>query len=631
MKKAIIKMTIFLAAFIYTVNVYAKDGWVEENNKTYYYENDETVKGFKEIESKIYYFDNTLGNLEYGWQNDGKNTWYQDESGEVLTGLQEINGDKYYFDENGFMFKGFKEIDDKLYFFSRANGKLKQGWQNAQEGNWYQNESGEVVRGIYEIDKDKYYFDEQTGIQYKGFKKINDKLYFFSRVNGKLKHGWQNDQDGKWFQNELGEVLTGVQNIGGDIYLFNENGFMYKGFKEIGGKLYFYSRANGKLKHGWQNAQEGNWYQNETGEVVRGIQTIGNDKYYFNINGILENGFKEIDGKLYFFSRANGKLKRGWQNAKEGTWYQNASGEVVKGLQTIDNDKYYFNANGILENGFKEIDGKLYFFSRANGKLKYGWQNAQEGTWYQRDDGTVVTGNGLITINNKEYFLKDNFVQKGMISIDNKLYYFDETTYEKRYGTVSTRFRDYILDNETGELKRVQYIPYYYSQKDSAWVNKKYGFSTIGKTGCSPTSMSMAFTSILNRLVLPTEVANFLYSETDQYNKRLAGTSGMGIIYAANRFGVKYNAINTKEELIDELKSGKIVYAAMGNGKFASLKWNHAIVIHSYNESNNSTIASDPLNTLNNGMVNVNTIWNEKSTDPDDLTGGAALYSLYLD
>ena len=68
----------------------------------------------------------------------------------------------------------------------------------------------------------------------------------------------------------------------------------------------------------------------------------------------------------------------------------------------------------------------------------------------------------------------------------------------------------------------------------------------------------------------------------------------------------------------------------MQNGKFARTNWNHAIIIYDYDESNGKvkTIASDPLDIYNNGWVDVDLIWNEKNTDPDDLTGGSALYSL---
>ena len=145
---------------------------------------------------------------------------------------------------------------------------------------------------------------------------------------------------------------------------------MYKGFKEIDGKLYFFSRVTGVLKQGWQNAKEGYWYQNKDGEVLKGIKKIGNDKYYFDEKGIMYKGFKEIDGKLYFFSRVTGALKQGWQNTEEGYWYQNEDGEVLKGLQNIDGREYKLNdLTGIVE-GFKKENNKTYYYNPDGSQAK---------------------------------------------------------------------------------------------------------------------------------------------------------------------------------------------------------------------------------------------------------------------
>ena len=276
-----------------------------------------------------------------GWQKEGKETYYY---------------------ENNQKIQGFKEINGKLYFFSRINYVLKTGWQNAQEGYWYQNQNGEVVKGLQTIDGKKYYFNE-NGIQHRGFKELDGKLYFFSRVNGALKTGWQNAQEGYWYQTSTGEVVKGWQTIDGKKYYFNENGIQHRGFKELDGKLYFFSRVNGALKTGWQNAQEGYWYQNQNGEVIKGLQTIDGKKYYFDQNGIRRNGFQTIDGKLYFFSRVNHILKTGWQVASEGYWYQNENGEVLRGLQELAGRSYQFHdTTGILQ-GFKEENGKKYYYN----------------------------------------------------------------------------------------------------------------------------------------------------------------------------------------------------------------------------------------------------------------------------
>ena len=562
-----IKILIVLSAILFTVNVYAEEGWITEDGKIYYYENDNKVSGFKEIEGK-------------------------------------------------------------LYFFSRVNNILKTGWQEADEGKWYQNEDGEVLTGLQEIEGEKYLFNEK-GIMQTGFVTSDEKLYFYSRVNGVLKSGWQNAEEGAWYQNEEGEVLTGPQEIDNEKYLFNEKGIMQTGFITLNEKLYFFSRVNGILKSGWQNAAEGTWYQNEEGEVLTGLQEIDNEKYYFNENGILKNGFIRIDDKLYFFSRVNNKLKTGWQNATEGIWYQNKNGEVVKGLQEIDNEKYYFNENGILKNGFIRIDDKLYFFSRVNNKLKTGWQNAAEGIWYQDENGIVNEKEGLVIINGKEYYFQGIYAQIGIVNIDDKDYYFNEEQYYKEYGICEVKYKKYYLNEDSGEIERIQTKPYYYNQKDSRWANIKIGSSYFGNTGCVPTSLAMAYSSIKEREILPIDIGRYLYNNTDQFNKRYKGASGKAVIYASNYYGINYKNIYTKEDLIEELEKGNIVYGTMQNGKFATPRWNHAILIYDYSNDKVKTIASDPLNINNNGWVDINLVWAEKNTDPDDLTGGSALYSLW--
>ena len=301
---------------------------------------------------------------------------------------------------------------------------------------------------------------------------------------------------------------------------------------------------------------------------------------------------------------------------------------MLTGRQTIDGKHYYFDENGKLKTGFIELDGKLYFFSRNHGYALHGVVSNQEGTWYEYEDGEVVRGDGLTEIEGKEYYFEDRNLKSGVIEIDGKKYYFDKKTYEKVTKTVKKKYYDLVIDDETGEYIKKQYKPVYYMQKDTRWNKKKYGLGTFGMTGCAPTGMAMAYTSILEREVLPTDVGNYLYYYTDQFNRRLKGTSGMGVIYASNHFNVKVKGIGSKEALVAALKEGKIVYASMQNGKFAKPTYNHVIVMYDYDEEKDATFTLDPLYSFNNEWTKVDLIWREQCMDPDDRTGGFALYSL---
>lgn len=187
-----------------------------------------------------------------------------------------------------------------------------------------------------------------------------------------------------------------------------------------------------------------------------------------------------------------------------------------------------------------------------------------------------------------------------------------------KYGDIIASYKNNICVREC--------LPEYYSQTDPRWANMVYGLSTMAKTGCAPTAISMAFSTILGKKILPTDIANYLYYNTFEFNRKNKGTSGLGIIYASNYFKVKYTPITSKEDLIKELYSGKIVFAAMGNGRFATAFYNHAIILYGYNRGN--TYAYDPLKISNNGEVPIDTVFNEQSRDPDDSLGGANFYSL---
>ena len=175
-------------------------------------------------------------------------------------------------------------------------------------------------------------------------------------------------------------------------------------------------------------------------------------------------------------------------------------------------------------------------------------------------------------------------------------------------------------------IDKVYYVPVYYSQKDSRWANTMYGAGSMKTTGCAPTSMAMAYSSILGRTVLPVDVANYLYYNTNEYNRYQLGSSGLAIIYASDHFGVQCTPIKNINDMAKALRDGKILFAAMGNGKFATTSWNHAIVLYSYN--NGYVIAYDPINSSKNGWVSLSQVWSEQSRDPDDSKGGSNFYSL---
>ena len=167
----------------------------------------------------------------------------------------------------------------------------------------------------------------------------------------------------------------------------------------------------------------------------------------------------------------------------------------------------------------------------------------------------------------------------------------------------------------------------YYSQRDPRWAGKYYGVSNVDQSGCVPTSLAMTFTDILGRTVLPTTVADYLYNNTDSFNKGEAGTDSDGIVAATRNWGLKSQLINGAGSIAEALMAGKHVLAAVGNSQFTSDPYTHELVLHGYD--NGRTYVRDPYNSGNNGWYSINYLHSIKSKDPMDNKLGAPFFSIF--
>lgn len=159
----------------------------------------------------------------------------------------------------------------------------------------------------------------------------------------------------------------------------------------------------------------------------------------------------------------------------------------------------------------------------------------------------------------------------------------------------------------------------YFNQNDPRWGFLQYGRWSMGVAGCAPTSLAMVFSELLGRTVLPTDVANYLYNNTDYFNKSVIGTKGLGIISASNGFGLNATSMANQNELIKALQDGYFVTGAVGNNKFTPYGGTHELVLKGY--SNGNTFAYDPYTRSNIGWYPVSRLWAEQSQDPDDRYG----------
>ena len=176
--------------------------------------------------------------------------------------------------------------------------------------------------------------------------------------------------------------------------------------------------------------------------------------------------------------------------------------------------------------------------------------------------------------------------------------------------------------------RRVEPQTTYYSQRDPRWASKWYGVSNMDQSGCVPTSLAMTFTDILGTVIAPTTVADYLYYNTNSFNKTsVAGTDADGIVLASKNWGLKSNVLSSIANIASALMSGQHVLAAVGASRFINYPYTHEIVLHGYD--NGKTYVRDPFNANNNGWYSLDYIHGVQSRDAMDTKLGAPFFSIF--
>lgn len=204
-----------------TLSAKGKNGFITQNGKTYYYQNNKKLKGFQKIEGKTYYFN---------------------KKGVMLTGFQEIQNKTYYFNKNGQMLTGLRKISKKYYYFNK-NGVMKTGFQTIKKKQYYFNNKGVMQTGWKTIKKKTYYFST-TGVMQTGLKKIDSKTYYFNK-KGVMQTGFQTISKKKYYFNDKGAMVKGLKKINKKYYYFDKSGIMQTGFLEIKGFTYYFDAKTG--------------------------------------------------------------------------------------------------------------------------------------------------------------------------------------------------------------------------------------------------------------------------------------------------------------------------------------------------------------------------------------------------
>lgn len=240
------------------------------------------------------------------------------------------------------------------------------------------------------------------------------------------------------------------------------------------------------------------------------------------------------------------------------------------------------------------------------------WSESNQGnlSWYNTTPTGTHTEINISTVNHKN--LIGNYTTH--VYVD----YVDNTVDGFNLGETSLAPRN----------RRVEPQTTYYSQRDPRWASKWYGVSNMDQSGCVPTSLAMTFTDILGTVIAPTTVADYLYYNTNSFNKTsVAGTDADGIVLASKNWGLNSNVLSSIANIASALMSGQHVLAAVGASQFINYPYTHEIVLHGYD--NGKTYVRDPFNANNNGWYSLDYIHGVQSRDAMDTKLGAPFFSIF--
>ena len=592
----------------------AAQGWVKTGNAWYFYNQNGTLK-----------------------RNAWAGNYWLGADGKMVTNAWVDNG-RYYVDANGAWVKGAQKPATPKPAVAQKQGWVQSGgaWyfyhqgqivKNAWAGNYWLGADGKMATNAW-VDNGRYYVGA-NGVWVKDAKKPE------APKPVEKKQGWVKEGN-TWYYFENGSVVRNKWI--GSAYWVGADGKMATNAWVDNGR--YYVGANGawvkdakkpeapkpvEKKQGW--VKEGNeWYFYYQGQLTKnawvGSYWLGSDgkmatnawvdngRYYVGTNGAWVKDAKKPEAPK------PAEKKLGWKK-EDNSWYYYDNGEVARNKwigdtywvgkdgkmvtdNWVDNDRFYVDKSGKKDPSIKK---KVII----NDEL--GWQKRNGGEWYYYEkDGSLARNKWV-----GNYWLGADGRMAKSAWVDNGRYYVDSSgKWVPNYAKA---------DKNTAALN----MPQYY-QGDYRWANRRYGIGTMAQSGCVPTSLAMVFNG-LGQKVLPTAVADTIYNNTNEMNVSGLGTSGKGAVYAINAYGYKHTVITTREQLIAALQSGKPVFATVGNGIFAKGRLTHAIILSGY--SNGKTKAMDPDNVNTTGRwYDINTIWNQRSTDPYDTNIGGSFVAI---
>ena len=662
----------------YGDGTYAQNKFEVINGSTYYFDADGyMVTGWSTIESNWYYFNASgcmvtnawVGNYYLG--SDGvmaRNTWidnvYVDASGLrqqngwIYNGrwwyrygdgtyaqnkFEIINGSTYYFDVDGNMVIGWQEIDSNWYCFNASGCMLTNTWV----GNYYLESDGIMVTNQW---IGNYYVKEN------GYIATNEWIgNYYVDISGKwVPNRWISN--GRWWYRygDGSYPASKFDVINGSTYYFDKSGYMVTGWKSIESNWYYFNTSGCMVTNTWVGdyyldfdgkmaisqwindryvGQDGAWDKSKELYVMEqdslgtrfvnqrtleyekdGWIKIKSGSYYVDSNGYALVGTQVLEDKTYHFDE-NGKLITGWYMENEHTYWLDTNGQKISGWKFINSIWYYFDSNTfeMACSGWQQVGSGMYYFL-SDGTMKQEWLLLNGSDWYYLGkDGARKTG--LVTLDsNSFYFYVENDSNGGSVGL------------MAANRTITLGSKTLYIDG-SGYIYRsdISNIPYL-SQVDYRWKNTSIGYSTIGSSGCLPSTAAMIINYYKGTNYTPVDIARQLYSAGYMNTPTYFGSTSDSYKVVHDNYGLSYQNNLSYSQLIGYLKGGKLVAAAVGKGDFVyGYGITHVILLAGYN--NGYVYVYDPLDPYKNGYYSIDSIWNQQSSDYGDLQNGGPFFA----
>ena len=174
--------------------------------------------------------------------------------------------------------------------------------------------------------------------------------------------------------------------------------------------------------------------------------------------------------------------------------------------------------------------------------------------------------------------------------------------YENDYLQGNGQTYEGVVFGEAGETEVV-----YYSQLDKRWAGASYGDSSIGRSGCGPTSISIVISTLTGQAVDQPHMAVWAYQ--NGYYCPGSGSYHSLIPGAAEEYGLTAKGNLTAQEIVDALENDELVVAIMAKGHFT--KNGHFIVLRGVTREGKILVADPASVERSNQKWDLSLIMNE--------------------